>query len=348
MKTITDIAKMQEFSMQLHVGGLRVGFVPTMGYLHEGHLELIRAARRDCDVVIVSIFVNPTQFNRRDDFDSYPRDEERDRRLLEAERVDVLFLPRAEDVYPAGAATSVHVSGLTETLCGPGRPGHFDGVTTVVAALFNMVRPDVAYFGEKDYQQLQVVRRMTEDLHFPIRIVGVPTVREADGLAMSSRNARLDAGQRQAAVVLSRALQAAADAFAGGERESRRLIDIARARIETEPQVRVEYLEVVGGADVQPVETAGADSVMAVAAWLGDVRLIDNVILGRGIVVSGNRSEGRGRPAAAGGGPTKTLGGRAAGSAAPEPTGDEIIEPPGVGSLQTGLDAKQGGGDGTP
>ncbi len=294
MKTITDIAKMQEFSMQLHVGGLCVGFVPTMGYLHEGHLSLVRAARRDCDVVVVSIFVNPTQFNRSDDFESYPRNEERDRRLLEAERVDVLFMPCAEDVYPVGAATRVHVSGLTETLCGPGRPGHFDGVATIVASLFNMVRPDVAYFGEKDYQQLQVIRRMTADLHFPVRIVGVPTVRETDGLAMSSRNARLDSRQRRAAVVLSRGLRAAAEAFAGGERESRRLIEVAQACIDKEPQVRVEYLEVVGGSNVQPVARAEAGSVMAVAAWLGDVRLIDNVILGRPAALS----DGGGQPPA--------------------------------------------------
>ncbi len=283
MKTITNIAKMQEFGRQLRVGGLRAGFVPTMGYLHEGHLALVRAARAACDVVVVSIFVNPTQFNRADDFESYPRDEERDRSLLEAERVDVLFQPSAEDVYRPGAATTVHVDGLTDSLCGPVRPGHFDGVATVVAALFNMVRPDVAFFGEKDYQQLQVIRRMATDLHFPVRIESVPTVRERDGLAMSSRNARLDSEARRAATVLSEGLAAAAAAFAAGERDGACLINIARERIARREQVRVEYLEVVGGRDLQPLVHAEADSVMAVAAWLGDVRLIDNVILGRGL-----------------------------------------------------------------
>ncbi|RMD81319.1 MAG: pantoate--beta-alanine ligase [Candidatus Dadabacteria bacterium] len=283
MKTIRDIAKMQEFSLQLHLGGLRVGFVPTMGYLHEGHLTLVRRARAECDVVVVSIFVNPTQFDRRDDFEAYPRDEERDRRLLEAERVDVLFMPRAEEVYPPGAATRVHIEGLTETLCGPRRPGHFDGVATVVAALFNMVRPDVAYFGEKDYQQLQIIRRMVADLHFPIRIESVPTVREPDGLAMSSRNARLDAEQRKAALALSRGLAAAARAYEEGVCEAARLLAIAREPIDREPRVRLEYIELVDGTSLRPVEEARADSVLAVAAWLGDVRLIDNVILGRGL-----------------------------------------------------------------
>jgi len=281
MKTITGIAKMQEFSRQVRTGGLTIGFVPTMGFLHEGHLELVRQARRDADVVVVSIFVNPTQFNRSDDFESYPRDEERDHDLLCAERVDVLFTPSAADVYTPGAATSVAVEGLTGSLCGPRRPGHFEGVTTVVASLFNMVLPDFAVFGEKDYQQLQVIRRMTADLHFPVRIDSSPTVREADGLAMSSRNARLSAADRELAPLVSRALTTALQAFAQGERRAAALQDVARNVLAALDQFEVEYLDVVDGQTLQPVDTADESSVIAIAAWLGGVRLIDNIVFSR-------------------------------------------------------------------
>jgi pantoate--beta-alanine ligase len=281
MKVLSHIGKMQEFSRQVRHAGLRVGFVPTMGFLHEGHMELVRRARREAEVVVVSIFVNPKQFDRKEDFDRYPRDDERDHALLAAERVDVLFRPDAEEVYKGSAATTVSVAGLTATLCGPGRPGHFDGVATVVASLFNMVLPDFAVFGEKDYQQLQVIRRMTEDLHFPVRIVAAPTVREADGLAMSSRNARLGPGARAKAPTIYRALSAAAEAFARGESTGATLVDAARAVLTTESALEVEYLDLVDGRSLKPVTRADERSVVAIAAWLEGVRLIDNVVLGR-------------------------------------------------------------------
>lgn len=281
MKTITGIAKMQEFSRQLHAGGLTVGFVPTMGYLHDGHLELVRRARTECDTVVVSIFVNPTQFNNREDFEKYPRDLAADRAVLEHAGVDVLFLPEASEVYAPGAATHVHVAALGEHLCGPTRPGHFDGVATIVAALFNMVMPDVAVFGEKDWQQLQIVRRMVKDLHLPVKVVGVPTLRESDGLAMSSRNARLGENERRLAPVIHRALSLAVDAYRSGEKRSSTLLALARAAIEESPAFRIDYLELIDGEALTPVETANDGSVVAVAAFLGGVRLIDNVSLAR-------------------------------------------------------------------
>lgn len=281
MKIVTSIAKMQELSRQLRGGGLTVGFVPTMGYLHDGHLELVRRARSECDVVVVSIFVNPTQFNNREDFEKYPRDVAADRAVLEHVGVDVLFMPEASDVYADGAATTVHVGSLGDHLCGPVRPGHFDGVATIVSALFNMVMPDVAVFGEKDWQQLQIVRRMVRDLHVPVRIVGVPTMRESDGLAMSSRNARLGDAEREIAPAIYRGLSAAVEAYRAGERRSAALVARAREAIDATGAFRIEYLEVVDGEALAPVETANDGCVMAVAAFLGGVRLIDNVSLAR-------------------------------------------------------------------
>ncbi len=280
MKIVSDIAKMQELSRQARAGGLRIGFVPTMGYLHEGHLQLLRRARALSDVVVVSIFVNPTQFNRRDDFESYPRDEKTDRALLEVEKVDILFEPRVGDVYSCGAATSVKVDGVSEGMEGAFRPGHFDGVATVVAALFNMVRPDLAVFGEKDYQQLQVVRRMTADLHFPIEIVAAPTVREQDGLAMSSRNARLSSRQREQAPVIYRALLAGEALFASGNSDAAAIKDAALRELQSCSGLDVEYVEVADGCSLKPVAEAASGCVLAVAASFGDVRLIDNRILG--------------------------------------------------------------------
>jgi pantoate--beta-alanine ligase len=281
VKTVTGIPKMQELSRQMHAGGLTVGFVPTMGYLHDGHLELVRRARTECDVVVVSIFVNPTQFDNREDFAKYPRDVAADRAVLEHAGVDVLFLPEASEVYAPGAATSVRVGALGDHLCGPTRPGHFDGMATIVAALFNMVMPDVAVFGEKDWQQLQIVRRLVRDLHVPVKIVGVPTVRESDGLAMSSRNARLGEKERALAPALHRALRAAVEAYHGGERRSAALFDTARAVIAAARGFEIEYLEIVDGEALTPAATANDGCVVAVAACLGGVRLIDNVSLAR-------------------------------------------------------------------
>ncbi len=281
MKVIRDIDKMQEFARQVRLGGLTIGFVPTRGFLHEGHLELVRHARDEADVVVVSIFVNPTQFDRSDDFDAYPRDDARDRALLEGERVEVLFMPEADAVYLADAATRVGVNGLTDTLCGPGRPGHFEGVTTVVAALFNMVMPDVAVFGEKDYQQLCVIRRMARDLHSPVRIASAPTVREPDGLAMSSRNARLGQEGREAASVIPAALEACVEAFASGEDDAQALLGVAREVMASRAGVEIEYLELVDADSLEAMTTASERSVVAAAAWVDGVRLIDNLIFSR-------------------------------------------------------------------
>ena len=281
MKVITSIAKMREFSHQVRGAGLSIGFVPTMGYLHEGHLELARAARVASDVVVVSIFVNPTQFDRRDDFERYPRDEEHDRKMLEGERVDILFMPPVNEVYAGGAATRVHVDELTKTLCGAHRPGHFEGVATIVAALLNMVVPDRAWFGEKDFQQLQVVRRMVRDLHFGVEIIGVATIREPDGLAMSSRNARLTAEQRVIAPAIHRALRVAVQGYLDGETRAEVLLGGARTVFAEHPELRIDYLDIVDSETLRPVASADERSVIAVAAWLGDVRLIDNVVFGR-------------------------------------------------------------------
>jgi pantoate--beta-alanine ligase len=279
VKIVRSVAKMQEISRQARAAGVTVGFVPTMGYLHDGHLSLVCDARAVAHMVVVSIFVNPTQFNSKDDYDSYPRDDRTDAAMLEEAGVDVLFMPSVEDVYPPKAATRVTVGGLTEELCGRYRPGHFEGVATVVASLFNMVLPDVAVFGRKDFQQLQVIRRMARDLHFPVRIVEGATMRERDGLAMSSRNARLSPEDRALAPVIHRALVAASALYATGERRAAALTAAASQVLAGCSGLRVEYLQIVDPESIEPVEWAGADSVMAVAAWLGPVRLIDNVSL---------------------------------------------------------------------
>jgi pantoate--beta-alanine ligase len=281
MKVVRNIAKMQELSRQARSAGLTVGFVPTMGFLHEGHLALVEHARRNADVVVVSIFVNPTQFDRRDDFEAYPRDAKTDHAMLAEAGVDILLEPDAADVYPDGAVTKVSVAHLTTGLCGAHRPGHFDGVATVVTSLLHMVGPDFAVFGEKDFQQLQVIRRLVRDLHFPVRIDAVPTVREIDGLAMSSRNARLNDHQRELAPSIHRALLAAAVAYRDGERDPDRLRAVVAAVLAEAPEIRVEYLEFVSASTLAAQTTADCETVLAVAAFLGDVRLIDNIPLER-------------------------------------------------------------------
>src|SRR3954452_8459238 len=239
-----------------------------MGFFHEGHRSLMRAARADNDLVVVSLFVNPTQFGPNEDLAAYPRDLDGDTAAAEAEGVDVLFLPTVDEMYPAGARTTVHVDGLTERLCGPSRPGHFDGVTTVVAKLFSIIGPSRAYFGRKDAQQLAVIRRMTTDLDLPIEVVGCPLVRETDGLALSSRNVYLDADTRQAATILSGALYMASEAVVRGERDAtalRRLITDAIAQV---PAVRLDYVEVVDAATIKPVDQLTTDTLVALAAFV--------------------------------------------------------------------------------
>jgi pantoate--beta-alanine ligase len=261
--------------------GKTIAVVPTMGAFHEGHLELMRRARRECGYVVVTLFVNPTQFGANEDLSRYPRDLEGDRAAAESTGADLLFTPRTPDVYPAEFRTYVSVEGLTEGLCGASRPTHFRGVTTVVAKLFNMVQPDRAYFGEKDFQQLQVIRRMTRDLDFPVEIVPCPIVREPDGLAMSSRNRYLTPEQRHAALSLSRGLAAARERFDRGERSVGALITAARRLLEAEPLLRVDYVELVDVEELRPLEHVAAPALLAVAAYVGSTRLIDNVVLGR-------------------------------------------------------------------
>jgi pantoate--beta-alanine ligase len=257
--------------------GRTIGFVPTMGYLHRGHLSLIEAARRDDCWTVVSIFVNPTQFGPNEDFDRYPRDEARDLALCEKAGVELVFIPGVRAMYAADAVTTVHVAVLTDHLCGPHRPGHFDGVTTVVAKLFNIVQPDRAYFGRKDAQQLAVIERMVRDLDMPLVIVGCDTVREPDGLAMSSRNVHLAPEARQRAPVLSRALAAARAAIIAGERDARAIEREMSAMVAAASPTRVDYISIVDGDSLQPVERIERGVLIALAVRFGEVRLIDNI-----------------------------------------------------------------------
>jgi pantoate--beta-alanine ligase len=260
----------------------QLGFVPTMGALHAGHISLVRAAREQCDAVAVSIFVNPTQFGPKEDFSKYPRTFEHDCELLEAEGVAILFAPSDQEMYPPGATTFVTVEGLSDKLCGRSRPGHFRGVTTVVAKLFNIVAPDLAFFGQKDAAQVAIIRRMVRDLDLDVEIVVCPIVREPDGLALSSRNAYLDPRQRQQATVLYRSLmrvQALAD---GGESKTDRLIAAALEVFKQQPEVRLDYFEIVDCDTLDRVADTAQGALVAVAAFVGATRLIDNIVLHAG------------------------------------------------------------------
>ena len=280
MDVLTEPSAMQAWADRTRAAGARIGLVPTMGALHDGHLALVAAARRaGATRVVVSIFVNPMQFNRRDDFERYPRPIDADTAACAAAGVDAVYAPHAAAMYPEGFQSAVEVSRLTRPLCGAARPGHFLGVTTVVTKLFHAVRPDLAVFGEKDWQQLAVVRRMTADLDFGIEIVGVPTVREADGLALSSRNRLLAPDDRVAALCVPRALDAAASALAAGERRASALIGAASATIAAEPQARLEYAEMRDPNSLEAVEEVAAPALLALAVWVGGVRLIDNRVL---------------------------------------------------------------------
>ena len=257
-----------------------LGFVPTMGYLHEGHIALVDAARAECATVAASIFVNPTQFGPNEDFERYPRAEDRDLELLEAAGTDLVLMPAVEEVYPPGDATRVRVGGITEGQEGARRPGHFEGVATVVAKLFGMVQPDRAYFGEKDGQQLRVIRRMTRDLLLPIEIVACPTVREPDGLALSSRNVYLSAAERTQALSLSAGLRAASDAFNGGERDAGRLRAMVRERIESQPLADISYVSLADSETLDELEGAVERAAMlSLAVRFTGATLIDNVTL---------------------------------------------------------------------
>jgi pantoate--beta-alanine ligase len=286
MRTVRTVAELRAALAEPRRNGRTVGLVPTMGYLHDGHLSLIRAARAQADLVVVSLFVNPAQFDDAADLDAYPRDEQRDAGLAQDAGADLLFAPPLDEVYPPGFTTQVRVDGpLTATLEGAHRGAdHFHGVTTVVTKLLNMVGPDLALFGQKDAQQALVIRRLAADLDLPTRVEVAPTVREPDGLALSSRNVRLDAADRRRALALSRALGAAEDALAAGTRDADAIATAARAAM-TPFDVEPEYLALVDPGDLRPVGSVDQETLLAVAAHVGPVRLIDNTILtpnGRG------------------------------------------------------------------
>jgi len=280
VKLCTTIDEMRAACRAERLAGKRLGFVPTMGALHEGHLSLVRAARAAADVVAASIFVNPTQFGPNEDLAKYPRSFKRDSEMLEREGVELLFAPSVEEMYPPGAITWVTVEDLSSKLDGRSRPGHFRGVTTVVAKLFHIVEPDAAFFGQKDAAQVAIVRRMVHDLNLPVEIVVCPIMRESDGLAMSSRNAYLDPEQRKQALVLHRALlrvKALADA---GERDGDKLVAAGRDEFAKERSVRLDYFEIVDPDTLDSVEDISGGALVAVAAFVGNTRLIDNLLFG--------------------------------------------------------------------
>jgi pantoate--beta-alanine ligase len=279
VEIVTTASRMRELSDAARAAGRRVGFVPTMGALHEGHLALARRAAADCDDVVLSIYVNPLQFGPREDFAGYPRDRQRDAALAREAGVTILFVPDEGEVHREGHRTFVEVERMPDVLCGRSRPGHFRGVTTVVHKLLAIIRADAAYFGEKDAQQLRIIRRMAHDLHDRTEIVGCPTVREEDGLALSSRNVYLTAEERRAAPLLYRALSGAVAAVSGGETDVAALVGAVRARIEAEPLARIDYVEAVDDEELTPVSAVERPVLLALAVHFGRARLIDNVVL---------------------------------------------------------------------
>ena len=279
MEILHTVAELRQWSREKRGEGNEIGLVPTMGSLHAGHASLIRAAHASCGAVAVSIFVNPTQFGPNEDYERYPRSLEADCNLAEAEGATVVFAPAVEELYPAGAATFVEVEGLSERLDGASRPGHFRGVATVVAKLMIATEADRGFFGQKDAAQVAVLRRMVTDLRLPTKIVVCPIVREADGMALSSRNMYLSAAERAQALTLSRTIRQVEKLAAAGKREANALIEAAWQSFAAEPAIRVDYIELVNWETLEPVESAAPGSLFAVAAWAGATRLIDNAIL---------------------------------------------------------------------
>ncbi len=279
MEVIEGIAEMKNLTKDWRSRGYRIGFVPTMGYLHEGHLALVRKAKELSDRVVVSIFVNPIQFAPGEDYQCYPRDLERDKAFLEKEGVDALFVPKAEEMYPDGFQTYVEVKELSSGLCGRFRPGHFVGVATVVLKLFNIVQPDLAVFGEKDYQQLKIIQRMVKDLNLDVKIIPHPTVREADGLAMSSRNTYLSPAERNSAASLYLALNLAEELINQGEKRVSLLKEKLKEFIESYPYTKVQYIEFVDPETLKEVERVEEPTLLALAVYVGKARLIDNKII---------------------------------------------------------------------
>lgn len=279
MKIITSLRRMRQWTEEQRWRDKTIGFVPTMGALHEGHRSLMRAAQKRCDAVVVSLFVNPAQFGPNEDFNRYPRDPKGDAALCRREKADILFMPTAEAIYPEGHDTKVLVGRIGEVLEGALRPGHFSGVATVVAKLFQIVRPGVAYFGQKDYQQTVVIKRMTRDLNFPVKIIVSPTVREPDGLAMSSRNRYLSAEERDASRVLFKALQRGRERIQEGERDSAAIRDAMSVLIQEEPRAQIEYAAIAHPDTLQEVAQIKGPAVLLLAVRIGQTRLIDNLLV---------------------------------------------------------------------
>ncbi|VBB07017.1 pantoate-beta-alanine ligase [Lucifera butyrica] len=279
LQVLTTVKEMRAYVDRVRGEGKRIGLVPTMGALHAGHLTLMRQAKQVCDVVIASIFVNPTQFGPQEDYEQYPRVPENDRAKAATAGVDVIFQPEAGEIYPAGYATYVEVGGITEKLCGLSRPGHFRGVATVVCKLFHIVRPDRAFFGQKDAQQTLVIRRMARDLHMDVAVDVLPIVREEDGLALSSRNVYLSPQERTAARVLYRSLGTAEAAVREGERNVTKLLGLIQSELARESLARIEYAEIYGYPELNPIQELQDKALVALAVWFGSTRLIDNTIL---------------------------------------------------------------------
>lgn len=280
MKVVRSPKALQKIIQAHRRKGHTIGVVPTMGYLHEGHLTLLRRARKACDVVVLTLFVNPTQFGPKEDLGRYPRDTKGDLAKARGEKTDYVFFPDAKAMYPEGHQTSVDVSETTQHLCGESRPGHFKGVTTVVAKLFNITLPDIAFFGLKDYQQFVTIRQMARDLDFPIKIVGVPTVRERDGLAMSSRNAYLSSDERKAALVLSRALSQVKKAVGQGEKKLERLQTMLQKELSSEPLARIDYAAAMNATTMTwATQYEKGNTLFALAVFIGKTRLIDNLVV---------------------------------------------------------------------
>ncbi len=284
MEVISKVAELQERIKRWKQAGLTIGFVPTMGYLHEGHLSLVREAKKRNDRAAVSIFVNPKQFGPAEDYNVYPRDFNRDAALLEKEGVDLIFYPAVEEMYPAGYKTYVEVEDLENRLCGRSRPGHFRGVCTVVLKLFNLIQPDEAYFGWKDAQQVIILKKMVEDLNLPVKIRSMPLIREKDGLALSSRNIYLNQQERQASVVLYRSLELAEEIIKNGERQAARIRQQMVNLISAEPLARIDYVEIVDPQTLEPLVTIDGDALVAVAVYFGRTRLIDNLRFISGVI----------------------------------------------------------------
>lgn len=280
MRIINSVNEMQQIALALRREGKRIALVPTMGFLHEGHASLLREGRKRGDILVLSIFVNPIQFGPTEDLERYPRNLEGDCAIARECGVDIVFTPAATEMYPPGFQTSIRVKELSLPLCGASRPGHFDGVATVVTKLFNIVQPYLALFGTKDFQQLAIIRRMVTDLSQPVEIVGMPIIREADGLAMSSRNAYLTQAERQSALCLSRAIKLVRERYAAGEYNAETLLTAARELILADPTAAIDYLEFRDSATLETVSVISATTLMALAVKIGSTRLIDNTLLG--------------------------------------------------------------------